>query len=300
MPFERLQIARPFFDLRVAPLEVDARRIDVALDRLVEASVAAGRRGRDDRTQAWLVHQHEVARVDLAGHRTFGAAFQRQVDLAAFHVLVDVEEPEDRAGVGRTHAHGAAAGFGAVAQFYRSARIRDGLDLQPIDPAAGAAIVELHVREFFVVKTGDRLHVDAHGNGAALRGLGGGARIVRELPDHRAGVERLSLDVDRIALAGPLDRYRNIVVAVQPHPGKFRLRQAAVRKRDRADHAEGRSAEIEIRERRLAVHILEHEADIARDAGTLGPAGPRNVELGIGEIGLHHLPAATLGIDAQP
>ena len=115
-----------------------------------------------------LVHQHEVARVDLAGHRTFGAAFQRQVDLAAFHMLVDVEEPQDRAGVGRTHAHGAAAGFGTVAQFYRGARIRDGLDLQPIDPVAGAAIVELHVREFFVVKSGNRIHVDADRNGAAL------------------------------------------------------------------------------------------------------------------------------------
>ncbi len=61
-----------------------------------------------------------------------------------------------------------------------------------------------------------------------------------------------------------------------------------------------RAAEIEVRQRRLAVDILEHEADIAGEcpAPLVHPAHGM-LTLRAGEIGLDHLLAAALGVESN-
>ena len=72
-------------------------------------------------------------------------------------MLVDVEEPQDRAGVRRLHLHGAAAVFGRRCCSSTAApELVDAVTSSLSTAIAGAAVVELDARQLLVVEAGTR------------------------------------------------------------------------------------------------------------------------------------------------
>ena len=167
----------------------------------------------------------------------------------------------------------------------------------PFTLFAGTAVVEFDVRKALAVEPGQRLDVRADRNGAARGGFGRGARVGGELLDKRPRVERVSADVDRIAVARLFHGDRDIVVPVQLHAGKFGLRQGAACERHRALDAKGFPSRLKSESVDLPSELSSTKLDIGRDARALGPAGPRNAQLGAGQVGFDHLLAVALGIE---